>query len=118
MGSTNFISLGGSPSRSTPGTEVLLLCHVASPAAAISAIVRPVIADASSWRAGADRAAGPIFSRIHAFSPLPRSRLRLHSPLSFLPLSEICRFPFRSEEHTSELQSLAYLVCRLLLEKK
>src|SRR5205823_13902590 len=31
------------------------------------------------------------------------------------------RFPRhgpRSEEHTSELQSLAYLVCRLLLEKK
>src|SRR5687767_15519917 len=34
-----------------------------------------------------------------------------------------CKVPlgfirFRSEEHTSELQSLAYLVCRLLLEKK
>src|SRR2546425_6328870 len=28
------------------------------------------------------------------------------------------RHPQRSEEHTSELQSLAYLVCRLLLEKK
>src|SRR2546425_3127580 len=28
------------------------------------------------------------------------------------------RFEGRSEEHTSELQSLAYLVCRLLLEKK
>src|SRR5205823_11294498 len=27
-------------------------------------------------------------------------------------------FELRSEEHTSELQSLAYLVCRLLLEKK
>src|SRR3989441_4207982 len=27
-------------------------------------------------------------------------------------------FHMRSEEHTSELQSLAYLVCRLLLEKK
>src|SRR2546425_7325752 len=27
-------------------------------------------------------------------------------------------FQERSEEHTSELQSLAYLVCRLLLEKK
>src|SRR5205823_6917048 len=27
-------------------------------------------------------------------------------------------FMGRSEEHTSELQSLAYLVCRLLLEKK
>src|SRR3989339_1128935 len=26
--------------------------------------------------------------------------------------------PWRSEEHTSELQSLAYIVCRLLLEKK
>src|SRR6266404_9583930 len=31
--------------------------------------------------------------------------------------SEECRCR-RSEEHTSELQSLAYLVCRLLLEKK
>src|SRR3712207_6919803 len=27
-------------------------------------------------------------------------------------------FPIRSEEHTSELQSRQYLVCRLLLEKK
>src|SRR3712207_7100312 len=29
-----------------------------------------------------------------------------------------CEFCFRSEEHTSELQSRQYLVCRLLLEKK
>ena len=29
-----------------------------------------------------------------------------------------CWAGLRSEEHTSELQSLAYLVCRLLLEKK
>src|SRR5436189_5356126 len=28
------------------------------------------------------------------------------------------RYPGRSEEHTSELQSPMYLVCRLLLEKK
>src|SRR5438045_5134677 len=28
------------------------------------------------------------------------------------------RLPVRSEEHTSELQSLRHLVCRLLLEKK
>src|SRR3712207_7490940 len=27
-------------------------------------------------------------------------------------------YPYRSEEHTSELQSRQYLVCRLLLEKK
>src|SRR2546423_3677760 len=31
-------------------------------------------------------------------------------------VAAVCRR--RSEEHTSELQSLAYLVCRLLLEKK
>src|SRR3989441_7667268 len=30
----------------------------------------------------------------------------------------VASFAYRSEEHTSELQSLAYLVCRLLLEKK
>src|SRR5687767_15681461 len=32
--------------------------------------------------------------------------------------SSECPPSARSEEHTSELQSLAYLVCRLLLEKK
>src|SRR3989441_2043594 len=32
--------------------------------------------------------------------------------------SVLARRRTRSEEHTSELQSLAYLVCRLLLEKK
>src|ERR1039458_8327086 len=30
----------------------------------------------------------------------------------------VCPLPRRSEEHTSELQSLRHLVCRLLLEKK
>src|SRR2546423_4033158 len=36
-----------------------------------------------------------------------------------LPLKQEMIFAStRSEEHTSELQSLAYLVCRLLLEKK
>src|SRR5687767_15472580 len=33
-------------------------------------------------------------------------------------LRNVVSGPCRSEEHTSELQSLAYLVCRLLLEKK
>src|SRR5256886_11464254 len=31
---------------------------------------------------------------------------------------ELARAPYRSEEHTSELQSQSNLVCRLLLEKK
>src|SRR3712207_7513471 len=36
-----------------------------------------------------------------------------HPPCAFVPLAGD-----RSEEHTSELQSRQYLVCRLLLEKK
>src|SRR2546425_10856015 len=39
-------------------------------------------------------------------------------PAHELPVAETRRDLERSEEHTSELQSLAYLVCRLLLEKK
>src|SRR5437762_8406118 len=35
-----------------------------------------------------------------------------------LPLGIAVNFRVRSEEHTSELQSPMYLVCRLLLEKK
>src|SRR2546425_9415137 len=42
------------------------------------------------------------------------------APLASASLAQVHRgrLPDRSEEHTSELQSLAYLVCRLLLEKK
>src|SRR2546425_3679925 len=40
-----------------------------------------------------------------------------HDALAAEPFSGL-RDQLRSEEHTSELQSLAYLVCRLLLEKK
>src|SRR5205823_7875510 len=50
--------------------------------------------------------------------PLPE---QFPCPSQFLPRSSgLERRPprCRSEEHTSELQSLAYLVCRLLLEKK
>src|SRR2546425_3087641 len=39
---------------------------------------------------------------------------RVHAPTMNAMLQNLGR----SEEHTSELQSLAYLVCRLLLEKK
>src|SRR3712207_2123183 len=37
---------------------------------------------------------------------------------SFHPLRTTVKGYFRSEDHTSELQSRQYLVCRLLLEKK
>src|SRR5205823_13766277 len=39
-------------------------------------------------------------------------------PSSRATICVSCSSMARSEEHTSELQSLAYLVCRLLLEKK
>src|SRR5205823_5650901 len=42
-----------------------------------------------------------------------RARIR-HRPLLLLRLFGLGLRPARSEEHTSELQSLAYLVCRLL----
>src|SRR2546425_5770458 len=48
--------------------------------------------------------------RATAAASRANSKLRSASPGSAATL--------RSEEHTSELQSLAYLVCRLLLEKK
>src|SRR3712207_8076083 len=41
----------------------------------------------------------------------------LHFP-SVVPLDKHKSLALRSEEHTSELQSRQYLVCRLLLEKK
>src|SRR2546425_8142133 len=47
------------------------------------------------------------------FPPPPSATSCCASPRSSGPPTTT-----RSEEHTSELQSLAYLVCRLLLEKK
>src|SRR3712207_7761689 len=40
------------------------------------------------------------------------------SPINSLLITERIPGAWRSEEHTSELQSRQYLVCRLLLEKK
>src|SRR2546430_6889981 len=40
------------------------------------------------------------------------------SSASSFPSACLCLWPWRSEEHTSELQSQSNLVCRLLLEKK
>src|SRR2546425_7557085 len=45
-------------------------------------------------------------------------RLCIHRPPKACVILQPIAPRARSEEHTSELQSLAYLVCRLLLEKK
>src|SRR5205823_10743808 len=63
----------------------------------------------------------PPRSTLFPYTTLFRS-YRFHqwqANLRILELTQIKTIPHvRSEEHTSELQSLAYLVCRLLLEKK
>src|SRR5262245_62675052 len=49
---------------------------------------------------------------------LTQQRARFGEVTALAPDLEDRRADHRSEEHTSELQSLRHLVCRLLLEKK
>src|SRR5205823_13954724 len=67
------------------------------------------------------------FVRVDDIESAPVPQLHIHLPRPILMIAgddETSVFArqlggeIRSEEHTSELQSLAYLVCRLLLEKK
>src|SRR6266404_8384124 len=73
----------------------------------------------SRSRAEAHHGMGPARARLF---PGPSRKQRRSSPVAIRhrPRRYLSRFAprKRSEEHTSELQSLAYLVCRLLLEKK
>src|SRR3712207_8614159 len=64
----------------------------------------------SSWTSPASCAA-PRAAKASATSSSPTSARWTPSPTC-------CAASRRSEEHTSELQSRQYLVCRLLLEKK
>src|SRR6266404_7286399 len=57
------------------------------------------------------------FQLLHRF-PIPSDLLPGNLTRSFTRCGNPRCHCARSEEHTSELQSLAYLVCRLLLEKK
>src|SRR2546423_14867804 len=62
----------------------------------------------------------PPRSTLFPYTTLFRSGLRLKDETRFgyVVNRNFLQLKKRSEEHTSELQSLAYLVCRLLLEKK
>src|SRR5205823_7537174 len=61
----------------------------------------------------------PPRSTLFPYTTLFRSKIHGIQP-EYLEVHQVVppRLSQRSEEHTSELQSLAYLVCRLLLEKK
>src|SRR3712207_8856105 len=58
--------------------------------------------------------AAPRHVLVGGVDPLGDLLLQVSQPL----VGHVLGHPARSEEHTSELQSRQYLVCRLLLEKK
>src|SRR5476651_2863130 len=60
----------------------------------------------------------PPRSTLFPYTTLFRSSGPLHPARGAFRVPRGVRRPARSEEHTSELQSRQYLVCRLLLEKK
>src|SRR2546425_5377197 len=75
------------------------------------------------WRAGPPTFAGPAARGRPVLSicrarRYRKARRREWCSIEKMKAARRARDHGRSEEHTSELQSLAYLVCRLLLEKK
>src|SRR5687767_15746476 len=96
------------PARRSPtGISVYLLPGVNSPTI-------PDIKEAPGNHCGSGTDSPNGIRRILSYCEIRR-------PSSFINSAELYEPPSgagRSEEHTSELQSLAYLVCRLLLEKK
>src|SRR5688572_30974377 len=62
---------------------------------------------------------GKYYLKAHRVRELIKSELKnLFKKYDLLISPTVPVLPFRSEEHTSELQSQSNLVCRLLLEKK
>src|SRR5687767_15560367 len=95
-------------SNQAPPTEIYTLSlHDALPISMISA-GPPAVETSTSVTPGTSRIA----------SATVIASVSLLSTFTCGPASMVAHAVRRSEEHTSELQSLAYLVCRLLLEKK
>src|SRR3712207_8470987 len=67
---------------------------------------------------GADRHRRPQLDLLRHGAPDALSPAACRAPAGRSPEPARRRAASRSEEHTSELQSRQYLVCRLLLEKK
>src|SRR3989441_693732 len=98
---TSSSSLRRSPSSSRLTSSVSRSCRGSARREVISSRNRCAI----SWVAASAR---PYFSGVSRALPMK----------SAISSDRCFRRDGRSEEHTSELQSLAYFVCRLLLEKK
>src|SRR2546425_6321342 len=104
---------------STPAFTILLTREGGAPLtpARIEAIARGLRLDLEELQRQLERA-----SHLPRFQPVVIKSLATPEDIAFVE-SHRLEYPEidliqRSEEHTSELQSLAYLVCRLLLEKK
>src|SRR3989441_6341427 len=77
----------------------------------------PAMTEAYAWATNLYAAAGD-FERVRAALAAFSARLAVRLEPAQAYAATVTLLSGRSEEHTSELQSLAYLVCRLLLEKK
>src|SRR5687767_1754019 len=82
---------------------------------------RPIDMIERTMLASSESSGRPRTNDLSIFRKSTDDRLRYASDEQLVPKSSIVYATpsafSRSEEHTSELQSLAYLVCRLLLEK-
>src|SRR5688572_29044382 len=105
---------GSYPSVSRVELERLLAAQSPDPHAALGAHPTPAGVVVRAFRPDAERV------ELLIDGEGPREMPRTH-PAGFFELLVEGReqlFPYRSEEHTSELQSQSNLVCRLLPEKK
>src|SRR2546425_5420405 len=119
MGSSRALTRSGSASDTRrPIREISV--------AVLTAGAGTVEGGGGRWRAVEGDGLRARFRSSRDIHPAPCSLLPAPSSVSSIAFSTIRRASravasstaARSEEHTSELQSLAYLVCRLLLEKK
>src|SRR5687767_15317414 len=96
------------PPRSTLFPYTTLFRSLATDAKGYAVFLVGIDGHLLCWNAGAE----------HLFGYQSHEIIGRHLSRFFSPEDNRAGQPERSEEHTSELQSLAYLVCRLLLEKK
>src|SRR3989441_10420082 len=107
----------GRPGQEQPVREASREAQAVNATPPDAPTARPAATLPLPCRAGRASGAGcPPPRRVHP-AGLPPERRWCRYPRPPLP-GRSTRPRARSEEHTSELQSLAYLVCRLLLEKK
>src|SRR5262249_60732020 len=99
-----------------PRVSICRGCGSVSPVLCLSYLLRSTLASFVFFFN--DTATTEIYTlSLHDALPICQQRGRLHR-VAHLDLDAMGARGGRSEEHTSELQSLTNLVCRLLLEKK